>query len=111
MQGERVTLYGNSEGLGIRTSQGIVIQAGFAMCRDRPADPSDHHPQVALCAAHGMGAVDYGMLVDADAGPGFSGGGIYGDDGALLGIVTDRVSGGGIFAYWASDAKAEVARQ
>ena len=105
--GEHVTLYGNSTlpaPLNKRTAEGHVTVTHFAICRDRP--PVGNNPLGKWCRERGMDS-DYGLVTDADAGPGFSGGGIYGDDGALIGVTTDEVSGGA-FGYWASDVRKEV---
>lgn len=105
--GEHVTLYGNSSlppGMNKRTAQGKVTYTHFAMCRSRK--PVGNNPLGKWCRDRDMDS-DYGLVADANAGPGFSGGGIYGDDGALVGVVTDEVSGG-MFGYWASDIQKEV---
>jgi len=106
--GEHVTLYGNSTlppPFNKRTTQGHVKYTHFPICRDRK--PVGNNPLGDWCRKRGQDA-DYGLVVDADAGPGFSGGGIYGDDGALVGITTDNVSVGGVFGYWASDVRKEI---
>lgn len=91
--GEPVVLYGNWYGPGARVAKGHVIAAKGYIER------GDHR--------------DYGVIVDADAESGFSGGGIYGADGALLGVATDtmKLTDGraAVFGYWASEIKGEIA--
>ncbi len=109
--GETVTLYGNSLGFGARQATGHVLLAHVGICRSRIPDPSDKHGAALWCSKQGLG-VDYGMAIDADGGSGFSGGGVYGADGDLLGVVTDTMDIGGrpaMFAYWASEIHKEIA--
>jgi hypothetical protein len=92
--GEAVVLYGNWYGPGARVAKGHVIAAKGYIER------GDHR--------------DWGVIVDADAESGFSGGGIYGADGALLGVATDtmKLTDGraAVFGYWATEIKGEMER-
>lgn len=93
--GEPVTIYGNSDVFGAAQASGwVVTDRGFI-------ERSGHK--------------DWGIIVAADVGHGFSGGGVYGKDGALLGVLTDSMrvttgqyAGSAAFAYRADEIKEEI---